>query len=68
LTVPFLATELTSLLSTVRRPGDFFAAGTIELLAPSLEVEGGRGSKRTVYGLHRKWPEPRQLRDSTFRV
>jgi len=36
----FLATELASLLSTVSRPGDFFAAGTIELLAPSLEVEG----------------------------
>jgi len=36
----FLATELASLLSTVRRPGDFFTAGTIELLAPSLEVEG----------------------------
>ena len=36
----FLATELASLLSTVRRPGDFFAAGAIELLAPSLEIEG----------------------------
>jgi len=36
----FLATELASLLSTVSRPGDFFAAGKIELLAPSLEVEG----------------------------
>ena len=36
----FLATELASLLSTVRRPGDFFAVGTIELLAPSLEIEG----------------------------
>ncbi len=36
----FLATELASLLSTVRRPGDFVAAGTIELLAPSLEVDG----------------------------
>jgi len=35
-----LATELASLLSTVRRPGDFFAAGTIELLAPSLQIEG----------------------------
>ena len=35
-----LATELASLLGTVRRPGDFFAAGTAELLAPSLEVEG----------------------------
>ncbi len=28
----------------------------------------GRGSKRAVHGLHRKWPEPRQPRDSTFRV
>ncbi len=27
-----------------------------------------RGSKRAVYGLHRKWPEPREPRDSTFRV
>ncbi len=35
-----LATEFASLLGTVRRPGDFFAAGTAELLAPSLEVEG----------------------------
>jgi len=35
-----LTTELASLLSTVRRPGDFFAAGTIALLAPSLDVEG----------------------------
>ena len=35
-----LAAELASLLSTVRRPGDFFAAGTAELLAPSLAIEG----------------------------
>lgn len=35
-----LATELASLLGTVRRPGDFFAAGTAELLAPSLAIEG----------------------------
>jgi len=35
-----LTTELASLLSTVRRPGDFFAVGTTELLAPSLEVAG----------------------------
>src|SRR3954468_5891050 len=35
-----LAAQLASLLSTVRRPGDFFAAGTTELLMPSLEVEG----------------------------
>ncbi len=35
-----LAAELASLLGTVRQPGDFFAAGTAELLAPSLMVEG----------------------------
>ena len=35
-----LAAELASLLGTVRRPGDFFAAGTAELLAPSLVIEG----------------------------
>ena len=38
--MPLLAAELASLLSTVRRPGDFFAAGTAELLAPSLDIEG----------------------------
>ncbi len=27
-----------------------------------------RGSKWAVYGLHQKWPEPRQPRDSKFRV
>ena len=32
--------DLAALLATVRRPGDFFAAGTAELLAPLLEVEG----------------------------
>src|SRR5580658_10985978 len=32
--------ELVELLSTVRRPGDFCTSGTIELLAPSLEVQG----------------------------
>jgi predicted 2-oxoglutarate/Fe(II)-dependent dioxygenase YbiX len=35
-----IATELAELLSTVRRPGDFVASGTVELLAPRLEVEG----------------------------
>ena len=35
-----LTAELASLLSTVHRPGDFFAAGTTALLAPSLVVEG----------------------------
>ncbi len=32
--------DLAALLDTVRRPGDFFAAGRAELLAPLLEVEG----------------------------
>src|SRR3712207_7464412 len=35
-----IATELAALLGTVRRPGDFCAAGRTELLAPLLEVEG----------------------------
>jgi predicted 2-oxoglutarate/Fe(II)-dependent dioxygenase YbiX len=35
-----IATELAELLSTVQRPGDFFASGTIELPAPRLEVDG----------------------------
>jgi hypothetical protein len=33
-------TELAALLSTVRRPGDFFISGTTEILAPRLEVDG----------------------------
>src|SRR5882672_2784788 len=36
----FLTTELAKVLSTVERPGDFFASGTVEMLAPRLEVEG----------------------------
>jgi predicted 2-oxoglutarate/Fe(II)-dependent dioxygenase YbiX len=35
-----IAADLAALLSTVRRPGDFFASGTTELFAPRLEVEG----------------------------
>jgi hypothetical protein len=35
-----IATELAELLGTIRRPGDFFAAGMTEFLAPRLEVEG----------------------------
>jgi integrase/recombinase XerD len=39
------------------------------MLSPRLlDILRGRGSKRVVYGLHRKWPEPRQPRDSMFRV
>ena len=32
--------DLAALLSTVNRPGDFFASGKIEVFAPRLEVEG----------------------------
>jgi predicted 2-oxoglutarate/Fe(II)-dependent dioxygenase YbiX len=35
-----VAAELAALLSTVRRPGDFCTAGTIEIPAPGLEVDG----------------------------
>lgn len=35
-----IATDLAKLLAKVNRPGDFCAAGTTELLAPSLHVEG----------------------------
>ena len=34
-----LTSELAAVLTIVRRPGDFFASGTIEFLAPQLEVE-----------------------------
>jgi hypothetical protein len=35
-----IATELAALLSAVTRPGDFFVAGTTEMFAPRLEVDG----------------------------
>jgi len=35
-----IATDLAAVLSTIRRPGDFFVSGTTELLAPLLEVDG----------------------------
>ena len=38
--MPSIANDLAEALSTVRRPGDFFASGTIELMAPLLEVDG----------------------------
>ncbi len=38
--MPTLTTELAEILSTVQRPGDFYAAGTAEIFAPGLEVEG----------------------------
>jgi len=38
--MPSITTALAEELSTVQRPGDFYAAGTAEFLAPRLEVEG----------------------------
>jgi hypothetical protein len=35
-----ITTDLAAVLSTVRRPGDFFVSRTTELLAPLLEVDG----------------------------
>src|ERR1044071_3434563 len=35
-----ITADLAAVLGNVRRPGDFFAAGTTELLVPGLEVEG----------------------------
>src|SRR3981081_2619847 len=35
-----VADELATLLSTVRRPGDFFVSGTTEMFAPGLEIDG----------------------------
>jgi hypothetical protein len=38
--MPSITTELAALLSTVDRPGGFFAVGTTDLLAPLVEVDG----------------------------
>jgi predicted 2-oxoglutarate/Fe(II)-dependent dioxygenase YbiX len=38
--MPGICEALAELLSTVRRPGDFFASGHLELLAPRLTVDG----------------------------
>lgn len=35
-----ITTDLARLLATVQRPGDFYATGTTEIFAPSLEVDG----------------------------
>lgn len=35
-----LPTDFAERLAAVRRPGDFFASGTVDLLAPLLEVDG----------------------------
>jgi predicted 2-oxoglutarate/Fe(II)-dependent dioxygenase YbiX len=38
--MPDICTDLAKLLSTVKRPGDFFASGRLELPAPRLKVDG----------------------------
>jgi predicted 2-oxoglutarate/Fe(II)-dependent dioxygenase YbiX len=38
--MPGICGELAELLSTVQRPGDFFASGRLELLPPRLTVDG----------------------------
>jgi hypothetical protein len=38
--MPGICGQLADLLSTVQRPGDFYASGSMEILAPRLEVEG----------------------------
>ncbi len=66
------------LLNLLSNAAKFTEGGSITLSAerqpgpggPGLVTKDwlGRGSKRAVYGLLRKWPEPRQPRGSTFRV
>jgi hypothetical protein len=38
--MPSIVSKLADVLSTVRRPGDFVASGTTEIVAPRLEVDG----------------------------
>ena len=38
--MPSISSELAEALSTVQRPGDFFTAGSVEIAAPGLQVEG----------------------------
>src|SRR5438132_9657843 len=40
ITMSSIAIDLAAALSTISRPGDFCIAGTVDLLAPRLEVEG----------------------------
>ena len=32
--------DLAKILPTIRRPGDFYATGTVEMFAPNFEVDG----------------------------
>jgi hypothetical protein len=56
----------TTELVTFSRPAVVSTLAEVGLVLS--ETKARRGSKRAVYGLHRKWPEARQPRDSTFRV
>jgi hypothetical protein len=38
--MPSIVTQLADLLGKTRRPGDFYAQGKVELLSPSLSVQG----------------------------
>jgi hypothetical protein len=38
--MPGICGQLAELLSTVQRPGDFYASGRVQILAPRLEVDG----------------------------
>ncbi|MEI8397203.1 MAG: 2OG-Fe(II) oxygenase [Rhodospirillaceae bacterium] len=38
--MPTLTGDLATLLATVSRPGDYFASGTVEIMAPLIEVDG----------------------------
>ncbi|CAK0776650.1 2OG-Fe(II) oxygenase [uncultured Gammaproteobacteria bacterium] len=38
--MPSLTTEFAVILAGVKRPGDFFACGVVDLLPPQLEIEG----------------------------
>jgi hypothetical protein len=35
-----IATDLSDILKTIRRPGDFYASGAIDLLPPAIEIDG----------------------------
>ena len=35
-----ITADLAALLAAVRRPGDFFVSGTVEMMAPQIEVDG----------------------------
>ena len=38
--MPSIVLDLAKILPTIRRHGDFYATGTLEMFAPNLEVDG----------------------------